>query len=78
MAKKKSSRGTTGKTNKKSKIALWIIGLGVIMFFTGASIFTYRGNALHPIISKIGMWSFILWFPMVLLGLILLFIYRKS
>lgn len=78
MAKKKPSRGTTNKKGNKSKIALWIIGLGVIMFFTGAGIFTYQGKALHPIVSKIGMWSFILWLPMVILGLVLLFIYRKK
>lgn len=78
MAKKKSTRGTTSKKSNKSKIALWVIVLGVIMFLTGAGIFAYQGTPLHPVISQIGTWSFILWLPTVLLGLILRFIYRKS
>lgn len=78
MAKKKSTRGTTSKKSNKSRIALWVIVLGVIMFLTGAGIFAYQGAPLHPIISKIGTWSFILWLPTVLLGLILRFIYRNS
>ena len=41
------------------RIGLGIIGLGVIMFFIGASMFTYRGN-IYPVVSKIGEYSFFL------------------
>lgn len=51
------------------KIGLGIIGLGIIMFFVGASMFTYRGN-INPIINKIGMYSFIFWLPTIILGTI--------
>jgi len=52
------------------KIGLGIIGLGVIMFFVGASLFTYRGN-INPIVSKIGMFSFFFWVPTIILGTVI-------
>lgn len=51
------------------RIGLGIIGLGVIMFFIGASMFTYRGN-IYPVVSKIGEYSFIFWLPTIILGTI--------
>lgn len=53
------------------KIGLGIISLGVIMFFIGASMFTYSGN-INPIVSKIGEYSFIFWLPTIILGTIII------
>ena len=52
------------------KIGLGIISLGVIMFFVGASLFTYRGH-INPIVSKIGMFSFFFWWPTIILGIVI-------
>jgi len=49
------------------KIGLGLIGVGVVLFLVGVSLFSYRGN-IHPMVSKIGMYSFFLWFPTILLG----------
>ena len=58
------------------KIGLGIIGLGVIMFFVGASMFTYRGN-INPIVSKIGMYSFLFWLPTIILGTIIAVVSKR-
>jgi hypothetical protein len=62
---------------KKSKLLL--IGglttlLGVGMFIFGASMFSYAGPSLNPIISKLGMYSFFLWLPVLGIGLVMFFI----
>jgi multisubunit Na+/H+ antiporter MnhC subunit len=59
------------------KIGLGIIGLGVIMFFVGASMFTYRGN-INPIVSKIGEYSFIFWLPTIILGTIVVAVGKRN
>ena len=56
------------------KIALGLIGMSAIMFVFAASLFTYSGEKLHPIISTMGMYSFMLWLPFFLLGGLLLII----
>jgi len=49
-------------------IGLLIIALGIGMFFFGVAMFTYQGNHLNPIISKLGMYSFIGWLPTIGIG----------
>ena len=41
------------------------------MFLFGASMFTYTGK-ISPIISNIGMYSFLFWLPTVFMGVILI------
>jgi len=53
-------------------IGLLVIALGIGMFFFGASMFTYRGGALNPIISKAGELSFIFWLPTIVVGLVII------
>lgn len=57
-------------------IGLVMIVLGVIMFFIGASLFSYTGE-LNPIINEIGKYSFFCWLPTILVG-VLLFTLKKS
>lgn len=57
-------------------IGICLIILGIAMLFFGASMFTYRGNNLSPIVSKAGMYSFMLWLPTIIVGIIFLLIRR--
>jgi len=57
-------------------IGLSIILLGVGMFVFGASMFTYQGKELNPIVSKLGMYSFFFWLPTIAVG-ILVMLYSK-
>jgi len=59
---------------KKTTIAASVTILGVVMIFIGASLFTYSGPRLHPIIYAIGKWSFFLCIPTFLTGVISLVI----
>jgi hypothetical protein len=45
------------KISRFSKTGFFVILLGIGMFFFGASMFTYQGKALNPIVSKLGMYS---------------------
>ena len=47
------------------------------MFIFGASMFTYRGNGLNPIVSKLGMYSFFLWLPTIAVGIFIM-LYRPN
>jgi len=53
------------------KIGIGMIITGIIMLFVGGSLFTYQGERLNPIISDIGMYSFLLWLPIIITGIIL-------
>lgn len=53
-----------------------IILLGIAMLFFGAAMFSYQGNTLNPIVSKLGMYSFFLWLPTIGIG-ILVMLFRK-
>lgn len=46
--------------NRYQKIGALIIVLGIGMFVLGASLFSYSGPDLNPIVSKMGMYSFFL------------------
>ena len=59
------------------KIGIALILLGILMFFLGVSVFAYRG-AINPIFSKIGMYSFILWLPTIILGAIIVAAKRRK
>jgi membrane protein implicated in regulation of membrane protease activity len=52
--------------------AILIIVFGVIMLFFGVSMFGYRGPTLDPFISGLGEYSFFLWLPTVIIGVVLL------
>lgn len=56
--------------SSKRKIGIAVLVLGVIMFLVGTSMFTYQGE-INPIVSRIGEFSFIGWFPTLIFGLIL-------
>jgi len=58
------------------KLGIAIIILGALMFLTVASLFTYRGN-VNPAVSKIGMFSLILWLPTIIVGIILVTVRKK-
>jgi len=58
-------------------IGLSLILLGVGMFLFGASMFSYTGTNLDPVISKLGMYSFFLWLPTIITG-VLLMCYKKT
>jgi hypothetical protein len=60
-------------------LILIVIGFG--MFIFGVSMFSYQGAPLNPIVSKLGMYSFFLWAPIILIGIALLitaFLARKK
>jgi hypothetical protein len=63
--------------NKFRKIAFGVIILGFLMFLIGASLFAYRGN-INALISKIGMISFLFWFPTIIIGIVLVFLSRNK
>jgi hypothetical protein len=50
--------------------------LALSMFFFGAGMFTYQGPELSPFIFQLGKYSFMLWLPALLIGIILLCIGR--
>ncbi|MBB6109036.1 hypothetical protein SAMN05421821_103273 [Mucilaginibacter lappiensis] len=52
-------------------IVLIVIGIG--MLFLGASLFTYQGPPLNPIVSKMGEYSFFWWLPTLIVGIGLTF-----
>lgn len=58
--------------NIYSKIGVGFIVLGLVMFLVAISLFTYQGENLPPIIIKMGGVSFIFWFPIFILGLLIL------
>jgi len=55
-----------------------LIALGIAMLFFGASLFSYSGKPLDPIISTIGKYSFLLWIPTIVLGITILNIKWKK
>jgi hypothetical protein len=56
----------------KFKIAgLFLIILGVAMLFLGASLFSYSGPPLNPIVDKLGMYSFLFWLPVLIIGIVI-------
>ena len=60
--------------NRYQKIGILIIVTGIGMFVLGVSMFTYRGPILNPFISKMGMYSFFLWLPAIILGIVFMFL----
>lgn len=59
-------------------IGISLILLGVAMLFFGASMFTYQGNNLNPLVSKAGMYSFFLWLPTIIIGVVFMLIRRNK
>jgi len=59
-------------------VGLSIIALGIGMFVFGGYMFTYRGSYLNPIISKLGMYSFFLWLPTIIAGIIVVALRDKK
>ena len=53
------------------KIGTGLIILAIAMFLVGGSLFSYQGERLNPIISDVGMFSFMLWLPTLIVGIIL-------
>jgi len=57
----------------KNKIYGWvIIVLGISMLIVGASLFGYHGPRLNYIVSQIGMYSFLLWLPTIIVGIVII------
>lgn len=54
----------------KIRIGSTFIILGGIMFLFAVTLYSYK-HPLNPILSQIGKWSFILWFPSILVGAVL-------
>lgn len=59
-------------------IGVCLILLGIVMFFFGVSMFTYQGNNLSPLVSKAGMYSFVLWLPTIIIGIAFMIVARKK
>jgi len=57
-------------------IVLIVIGIG--MFFLGASLFAYQGPPLNPIVNEMGKYSFLWWFPTLIVGILLTLISKKK
>jgi hypothetical protein len=51
---------------------LLIIILGIAMLLFGSYMFSYQGKSLNPDISKLGMYSFFLWLPTIIVGIIII------
>jgi hypothetical protein len=63
---------------KKTIIGLLLIVLGVAMLMFGASMFTYQGNSLNAIVSKLGMYCFFLWLPVIIIGIVFITVRSKK
>jgi len=59
------------------KTGLVIIILGIVMFFFAVYMFSLTGK-VNPIISKIGMYSFIFWLQTIVLGIIVALISKRK
>jgi len=57
-------------------LLIFLLGIGLLIF--GAGMFAYRGEALSPLVSKLGEFSFIYWIPIVIIGIALFIAGRKS
>lgn len=42
------------------------------MFLFGVSLFTYQGPSLSAFVSKVGEYSFALWLPTIIIGIVFL------
>ncbi len=56
--------------SRNRKIGLVLIILGLLMAVFGASMFSYQGKPLNPIADTLGIFSFILWLPTVITGIV--------
>jgi len=54
---------------KRGKIGVFLIALGIIMFFIGVSMFSQKG--ITKLYSVIGQISFVLWLPIFISGVFL-------
>jgi hypothetical protein len=54
---------------KNRIIGIVLIITGVAMLIIGASLFSYLGPPLNPIISEIGKYSFFFWLPTLIVGI---------
>lgn len=59
------------------KLGFSIAILGIVMFGLAIDQFSYRGE-VNPLLSKIGMWSFVLWLPVLIAGIILIIVARRK
>lgn len=57
-------------------LLIFLLGLGMLIF--GAGMFTYRGDALTPFVSKLGELSFLYWIPTIIIGMALFIAGQKS
>ena len=57
---------------------LVMVVLSIMMFIYAASMFTYQGSPLSQFLTKTGEYSFFLWLPTLIIGLVFLFIRKKN
>jgi ABC-type transport system involved in multi-copper enzyme maturation permease subunit len=57
-------------------IGIILIITAIAMLIIGASLFSYLGPPLNPIVSDIGKYSFLYWLPTLIVG-ILFFSFSK-
>ncbi|WP_147425634.1 hypothetical protein [Mucilaginibacter gracilis] len=55
--------------NKTIILGILTILLGIGMLIFVATMFSYQGSELNPLVSKLGMYSFLFWLPIILLGI---------
>jgi hypothetical protein len=58
-------------------IGVILIILGIAMLVFGTSIFGYQGKRLSQIISDLGFFSFILWLPTIIVGIVFIGVKKK-
>jgi hypothetical protein len=64
--------------SKYQKIGSGVTLLAIGMFLLGIGMFTYQGPPLSPIILQLGEYSFMLWLPALIIGIILLCIGKSK
>jgi len=60
------------------KIGIVLIVIAAIMLIVGVYMFSYQGANINPLLSKIGKYSFFLWLPFLIMGLIFLFLEKLT
>lgn len=56
-------------TSRKVGTVLIILGIAMLVF--GASLFSYQGPRLNQTVSDLGQFSFMLWLPTLIFGIVL-------
>jgi hypothetical protein len=59
-------------------IGIFLLVLGLGMFYWGVTTFSWQGPGLSEFMSKLGKYSFFLWLPTVFIGISLIVAGRRK